>query len=309
MTWGDAMAVSPADEAVIFTTGVMFDQGLPTFAIDFTTDGGSNWNHVILDDGIWGRAVAFDPFNPSRVFVAGVTADSSPRFMVSDDLGQNWSQSQDGMVTAPVSIYPDPVNQGVIYCGAPDGVYKTTDGAQTWQVTALTAPTRAVLINPDDGRIYAGTKTGVYYSEDAGGNWQDYSVGLTAPRVLSLALARGTDPVLYAGTESGGVFRTPPMLGMQEVCRFSAARGMTASSPCRGFLSVRWDAVVFGPTARDRALSLGVFDACGRFVLRAELSGHQTQAVLDLRGLGAGTYLVRLTAPGWSVARPFVVAK
>jgi hypothetical protein len=306
MTYGGAMAVSPANEDVIFTTGTLNDQKL---AIDYTLDAGSTWNHVIIDDGCWGGAIAFDPFNSNRVFVSGIASGNSPRFLVSDDLGQNWTQQQSGLTAAAVSIQPDPVTSGLMYCATAAGVFKTTDGAQTWLATALTESTRVLLINPEDGRIYAGTATGVYYSEDGGDNWQDFNFGLTTPGVLSLALAGGANPTLYAGTNGGGIFITTPMTGIADNQTSPLRHGVTVTNPCHDFATLH----LTGPLT-TRPLLLSVFDLSGRLVLQSvacqsSLDNRQSEMrmVLDLRGLSSGTYILRLAKSDWNVSQPLVV--
>jgi photosystem II stability/assembly factor-like uncharacterized protein len=300
MTYGGAMAVSPASEDVVFTAGTLSDQKL---AIDYTLDAGSTWNHVIIDDGCWGRAIAFDPFDVSRVFVAGIASDSSPRLLVSDDLGQNWTQQQTGLTAAAVSIQPDPVTSGLMYCATTDGVFKTTDGAQTWQSTALTDSARALLINPEDGRIYAGTSTGVYYSEDGGDYWEEFNFGLTTPSVLSLALAGGANPTLYAGTCGGGVFITTPMTGIVDNDASPLRHGVTVTSPCRDFATLH-----LGPGTLGSAVPVvRLFDLSGRLVLQSAARNLKSEMVLDLRGLSSGTYILRLTTANWSASQPLVV--
>ncbi len=312
ITYGGAVAVSPVNEDVIFTTGELDVAGVPKLVIDYSLDAGSTWNNVIIDDGCWGGAIAFDPFNSNRVFVAGIASDNSPRFLVSDDLGQDWTQQQTGLTAAATSIQPDPVTSGRMYCATAAGVFRTTDGALTWQATALTESTRALLINPEDGRIYAGTATGVYYSEDGGDNWQDFSFGLTTPSVLSLALAGGTNPTLYAGTNGGGVFITTPMTGIVNHDASPLCPEVTVASPCRDFTTLH----LTGPLDHltTRPLLLSVFDLSGRLVpqsvaCQSSLDNRQAEMrmVLDLRGLSSGTYILRLATSDWNVSRPLVV--
>jgi hypothetical protein len=307
MTYGGAMAVSPANEDVIFTTGTLNDQKL---AIDYTLDAGSTWNHAIIDDGCWGGAIAFDPFNSNRVFVAGIASGNSPRFFVSNDLGQNWTQQQTGLTAAAVSIQPDPVTSGLLYCATANGVFKTTDGALTWQATALTESTRTLLINLEDGRIYAGTSTGVYYSEDGGDNWEEFNYGLTTPSVLSLALAGGTNPTLYAGTNGGGIFITTPMTGIADNQTSPLRHGVTVTSPCRDFATLHFSPKTLGSSAPVARL----FDLSGRLVLQSvacqsSLDNCQSEMrmVLDLRGLSSGTYILRLATSDWNVSQSLVV--
>lgn len=89
--------------------------------------------------------------------------------------------------------------------GRVSGVYKTTDGGNSWKLLPGTEGIGVwslALWPGDDSVIAAGTSTGVFLSRDAGADWK-----LISPKedteirpVVSLAFHPGDSNVLYAGT-------------------------------------------------------------------------------------------------------------
>jgi photosystem II stability/assembly factor-like uncharacterized protein len=93
------------------------------------------------------------------------------------------------------------------------GVFRTTDGGETWMPRRLAGRRiRALVRDPGPpATIYAGVENsadaasgGVFKSQDGGGTWAPLDAGLTNKRVLSLVLDGST---LYAGMDGGGVFK------------------------------------------------------------------------------------------------------
>jgi hypothetical protein len=288
----------------VFTTGTRPDQSVWKLGIAYSTNGGVDWNHILLDDGCMGLAVAFDRFDADRVYVGGYTNSLGAALFVSGDLGQTWTSGSTGLAGQVNCIVPDPATQNVVYCATTSGVYVSFDGCQSWQSTALTQNTRALLVDPDDGRIYAGTATGVYYSFDCGSTWYDFSANLTTTNVLALARTGGPTPMLLAGTDDGGIFSASLMTGIAGSTPTRPARAVSVTSPCRDAISIAFGSGV------PAQVSGGIFDRTGRKVLdlgRMNPTGPGCYSEFDIRQLPAGTYLLRLAAANWSAVRPLVV--
>ena len=83
-----------------------------------------------------------------------------------------------------------------------DGVFKSTDGAVSWQTVDF--PGLPVFDPATPTTLYA-VAGGVFKSTDAGGSWRALSTGLTNAEVSALAIDPKTPTRLYAGT-SGGLF-------------------------------------------------------------------------------------------------------
>jgi photosystem II stability/assembly factor-like uncharacterized protein len=107
----------------------------------------------------------------------------------------------------------DPQNPGTVYAGTSGGVFKTTNGGTSWNVSNSGLPTgyiaRALVVDPQDpNTIYAGGACGAYgpcgifKSTDGGANWHPINSGLenTVIVVESLAIDPQNSSTLYAGT-------------------------------------------------------------------------------------------------------------
>jgi hypothetical protein len=304
MNDGGAMAVSPLNPNYVFCTGNLYPGSEWNIAISHSSDGGTTWDHDTITYGSNGLAVAFDPFDTNRVYVAGDSAYnySYSQFLVSTDLGETWTPSHSGLRGRVWTIAADPVQSGVVYCGTYLGVYKSTDAGATWNGTALTRDTRTLVLDPTNPAVlYAGTGSdGVFTTTDGGTTWAAMNTGLGCTKILSLALRPGTGNVLFAGTDGGAVYRTDILTGVSDRPAFDTRNSSfdITPNPCRGLASIRLNPGSLDPL-NPRILS--VFDAAGRRVITTPM----TAAVCELNtaGLAPGNYFVRLSGPEPRLAR------
>ena len=187
-----AIAVAPSDPNIIY---VASGEGLhrPDLSVGNgiykSTDAGKTWTHLGLRDGQQIPALAVDPRDPNRVFAAV--------------LGHPYGPSEER------------------------GIYRSTDGGQTWQkVISKDENTGGSDVeidpsNPDvvyasmwearegpweDGNEFNGTGGGLFKSTDGGSTWHQLTNGL--PKDLSqiyVAIAPSDSRRLYAtlATASG----------------------------------------------------------------------------------------------------------
>lgn len=202
-----AIAVAPSDPNIIYVgTGEndprsQFSLGDGMFK---STDAGQTWTRIGLEKTKQIGRIVVDPQDPNRVFVAalGNVYAATPERGVyrSTDGGQTWTKvlfTNDD--TGAIDLSMDPSNPQVIYAALwatrrppwtvypsshepGSGLYKSTDGGNTW--THLTNglpedPGRiGVALAPSDpSRVYAmvdaGAKEGgLYRSDDAGATWK-----------------------------------------------------------------------------------------------------------------------------------------
>ncbi|MCB0371786.1 MAG: glycosyl hydrolase [Muricauda sp.] len=182
--------------------GVMTSMGDGVYK---STDAGKTWKHIGLDETRHISDVIIDPTNPNILFVAAQGAQygsSSERGVYrSLDGGQTW----DNILyvdsnTGASSLSMDMNNPLILYAamwqhrrypwtmesgGASSGLYKSTDGGNTWTKMEKGLPKEfgksgisVSRANPDV--VYAvieaeGEKGGVYKSVDAGKTWQQTS--------------------------------------------------------------------------------------------------------------------------------------
>jgi 7,8-dihydropterin-6-yl-methyl-4-(beta-D-ribofuranosyl)aminobenzene 5'-phosphate synthase len=140
-----------------------------------------------------------------------------------------------------------PGETGVIYLAAyePEGVYRSTDGGESWQAAseglAGQAPLAMAVHAQDPSAAWVGTVGGGYRTEDGGQSWQRMD-GLPPVPVYTLAAA-ADGRILYAAGEATGVWRSED--GGQSWARAgSPGAGVSALS-----LAVGADGVVLAGTA------------------------------------------------------------
>ena len=188
-----------------------------------SADAGATWTHLGLRDGQQIPTLAIDPRNPDRLFAAVLGhpygANAERGIYRSADGGATWEQSlYVDADTGGWDVCFDPSNPDVMYAtlwesrlgpwdggnsykGTKGGLFKSTDGGQTWRkLTAGLPPDVSqvyLAVAPaDPRRIYATVSTpgtsGIYRSDDAGENWH---VATTDTRP-GLAIGGGDMPLI-----------------------------------------------------------------------------------------------------------------
>ena len=209
-----ALAVAPSNPNTIY---VGSGEGLrrPDLSVGNgiykSTDAGRTWQHLGLRDAQQIASIIVDPKDPNRLFVAAQGHPYGPNpergVFRSLDGGQTWQKVlyKDENVGAMDLVF-DPRNSQVIlasmwasrrppwttdgaYNGPGSGLYKSTDGGNTWRQLTKGLPGAAEgigrigpAISPSDpDRMYAWVNTttvnaskgsGIYRSDDAGETWQ-----------------------------------------------------------------------------------------------------------------------------------------
>ena len=201
-----AVAVAPSNPNIIYAAS---GEGLhrPDLSVGNgiykSTDAGKTWTHLGLRDGQQIPALAIDPRNPNKIFAAVLGHPYGPNeergLFRSTDGGESWQKAiykDENSGASDVEI--DPSNPDVIYAsmwearegpwednnevnGSGGGLFKSTDGGNTWHPVTNGLPKDLsqiyVAIAPSDShRLYAtlATASGAlafYRSDDAGENW------------------------------------------------------------------------------------------------------------------------------------------
>jgi photosystem II stability/assembly factor-like uncharacterized protein len=202
-----ALAVAPSDPNTIY---VGSGEGLqrPDLSVGDgvykSTDGGRTWRHMGLRDGQQIGAIIVDPRDANRLFVAVLGhpygANEERGVFRSTDGGEHWQKVlYKDVDTGAIALAFDPSNTQTIYAdlwaarqgpwengswqGAGSGLFKSTDGGNTWRQLTKGLPTFeqglgriGFAIAPSDPtRMYANVDApklgGIYRSDDAGESW------------------------------------------------------------------------------------------------------------------------------------------
>jgi len=208
-----AIAVAPSDPNILY---VASGEGLPRPDLSVgdgiykSTDAGKTWTHLGLRGGQQIPGLVVDPRDPNRLFAAVLGHPYGPNdergIFRSTDGGQNWQKVlYKDENTGGADIAMDPSNPATLYAslwetrqgpwednnefsGTGGGLFKSTDGGNTWKPLTNGLPKDIVQIHitiaPSlPSRIYltfsttspseygSGKGLGIYRSDDAGENW------------------------------------------------------------------------------------------------------------------------------------------
>jgi N-acyl-D-aspartate/D-glutamate deacylase/photosystem II stability/assembly factor-like uncharacterized protein len=217
-----AIAVAPSNPETIY---VGSGEGLqrPDLSVGDgiyrSNDGGKTWRHFGLRDAQQIGAILVDPRDPKLVYVAALGhpygANEERGVFRSTDGGETWKKVlYKDENTGAIALAFDPSNSKTIYSvlwsarqgpwengawqGPGSGLFKSTDGGDTWHPLTNGLPTFAeglgrigIAVAPSDPKtIYAtvdsSQRGGIYRSNDAGETWQLVSTDRRA-------WARGSD--------------------------------------------------------------------------------------------------------------------
>ena len=138
----------------------------------------------------------------------------------STDNGDTWGRASNGLFPeADIrALAVNPNNSDTIYAGTENGIFRTTDAAESWH--HLPSPTDgrevwalAIDSNAPD-TLYAGTcPSALFKSTDGGANWKQLDVELAEecegvpiiPRVTTFVIDPDDSQTLYAGIEIDGM--------------------------------------------------------------------------------------------------------
>jgi photosystem II stability/assembly factor-like uncharacterized protein len=164
-----------------------------------SNDGGRTWRNLGLHDAQQIAAIAVDPNDPERVFVAALGHPYGPNrergIYRTTDGGRSWTPVlQRDENTGGNDVDIDPTNPQIVYANlwesrqgpwenavwaGTGGIFKSTDGGSTWRQLTAGLPegvnqTNLAIAPSNPRRLYAMVATGtvgIYRSDDAGETW------------------------------------------------------------------------------------------------------------------------------------------
>ncbi len=190
------LTLSPGNASVMFvpaSDGVMRSD-----------DGGKTWRQVTGWDVADVRCLVFDPVNPALAYAA--TAWGPIR---STDGGGSWQPAQAGLAKPYCqTLVADPLHTGRVVLGTEDGIYISTDAAQSWARVESPATTILRLVRSDANAqlLLAGTLAhGAWLSRDNGATWTAVDAGSAKANLYAAALNPKNAAVLAVGGWGVGV--------------------------------------------------------------------------------------------------------
>lgn len=174
-----------------------------------SSDGGKTWSFQGAADIEAIMALAVHPERAETVYVGyeGATQGEGG-VATSSDGGRSWRYRSIPDVGQVYSLAVAQSDPETIYAATNDGVARSVDGGDRWQLLPLEGRPilQTVVVDPEQAKtVYGGTwDHGVLRSTDGGATWQPFGARLPRQDVQALAL----DPSgtwLYAGTSDAGL--------------------------------------------------------------------------------------------------------
>jgi len=210
------LAIDPRRPRVIYA-------GVDKIGVSRSTDGGETWAPTgpgLPPEAVF-SALVVSPERPGAVY----TATSSGVFR-SVNGGADWTPAGAGLPASPSphlsALAIDPKDPRVLFAGTLGaGVFRSDDAGASWSPARAglsDSEVWALAIHPQGAVLYAGTTGGDrYYQGDGPGGvfqttdgrtWRRTVRGLVAVKVTVMAAGPEDPPVLWAGTENLGLFRS-----------------------------------------------------------------------------------------------------
>ncbi len=190
-----------------------------TLGIFESQNGGETWQKRMdgMKEVLMVVTLALDSTRPTILY-----AGTSGGVYKTMNRAVRWEKANNGLVPPDILqssralgvtvIQVDPHVPDTVYAATLNGIYKTTDGAESWTRTAQSLPDQMmsamVLDRAKAGVVYVASREGVHKSEDGGITWIPINKGLASLNVRSLAQSPTDPKMFYVGTNGSGLYRS-----------------------------------------------------------------------------------------------------
>lgn len=269
-----AFFTHPAERSTIFAG---------TYRVWRSTNSGVSWS-LISGDLTWGAGTLISgeisPQNPNIIYIGA----SDGKLSVSTDGGDSWIARSPGANQPIESIKINPNGPREAYIGTSSRLYHTSDTGKTWTlVKTFDFLVRAITVDYDlwpPMIMVAGEGGTVLYSADQGASWDTLGTNMCGAEIYDMDFDY-QHLALFVATHGRGMWKLPDYQvrvteGGKDIARF-------------GLFWAPGAGILYCLPEGKHGLSL--YDASGRLVASAELSG------------GRGTWKTPDLVPGVYVAR------
>ncbi|MBI4923158.1 MAG: exo-alpha-sialidase [Devosia nanyangense] len=166
-------------------------------------DGGVTWRQVSegSDGPVDFHALTVSPANPDVLYglYHGI--------QVSRDGGRTWGLAGAGPA-AVIDLAASSVDENMVFAATGAGLYRSTDGAETWELVGPVAPMTMVEAGPD-GTVYAFVAgNGLYSLNPAAEQWTALNESLGGQEFLHMAADGSVEGHLVAATHASEVLES-----------------------------------------------------------------------------------------------------
>ena len=212
--------IQPGDTVVSSGQDGVYPQGFAVGTVDrVTKSGGGDWTKRMegMKEVLMVVTLGMDPTRPAILY-----AGTSGGVYKTVNEGGHWEKVNNGLVPPDMikssralnvtSVHVDPFEPDTVYAATLAGLFKTTDGANTWIRIGESLSDQMIIAMILDrskkGVIFITGRDGVHRSTDGGVTWKTMNQGFATTNVRSIAQS-ATDPdVFYAGTNGSGLYRS-----------------------------------------------------------------------------------------------------
>ncbi|HHX64990.1 MAG TPA: hypothetical protein GX702_08905, partial [Chloroflexi bacterium] len=216
-----SIAFAPHDPLTVYV-------GTEPANLYMSTDGGKTWTDLSIrrlpESDQWSlpyspragavRALALHPAQPDLIYGALEVGG----LLKSTDRGENWTITHDGVHIDVHGLAVHPEDPNLLYAATAGGVYRSVDGASSWQ-HLTEGYTRAVALLPQNPQhLFAGPARRVGHegrilgSTDGGATWTLAATGLDLPMedmVESFVISPHLPDEILAVRSGGSVVISP----------------------------------------------------------------------------------------------------
>jgi photosystem II stability/assembly factor-like uncharacterized protein len=230
--------------------------GTTTSLIYESMDEGASWHRLAKLDSTSDLVIdhiLVDPANPALLYAAAWKFDRPDGGLwISRDAGKSWQEAQGLQGQSIRAFAPAPSNPHILFAGTLQGVFRSSDGGETWKLISPPGSTEiheveSLAIDPKDPEIvYAGTWHLPWKSIDGGAHWANIKEGVIDDSdVFSIIIDPDNSNVVYMSACSG-IYKS-----QNAGARFKKIQGIPATARRTRVLlmdPVRHDTVYAGTT-------------------------------------------------------------